>query len=115
MKVHTYNANGTFTWPDNTTHATVLCVGGGGGGKTAPSLSQAGGGGEGGQLSEIVLYRLGESSLSVVVGLGGTAGSNGGTSKIIQGGVDLCQAVGGTGATSSLGLGATSANNGGNG
>lgn len=110
MKLQAFSASGTFTWPDDITHVDYWLVGGGGGGANS-TTTVAGGGGKGGQVIGGTVYRHGESSLSVTVGAGGNANSDGGDTYISQSGTELNRAKGGKGATGITG--ATSATSGG--
>lgn len=78
----TFYANGTWTWPHPNSSAVfdVLIVGGGGGG----GMGLAGGGGGGGEVwwyENLFLNQATTPTASVVVGAGGTPGSNGGQSN----------------------------------
>jgi hypothetical protein len=102
MTFQVFNANGSWSWPADVTHAHYQIWGGGGGG-AGSTTTDAGGGGEGGDKTYGVVYkRVGASSLSITIGAGGaggiasSVGNDGGDSKITQSGVD--EAVGRGGA-----------------
>ena len=69
--VHTFNASGTFNPGPDVTSVEVLAIGGGGGG-----AHTAGGGGGGGGYQYDATHAVTAQSYSVVVGMGGSSGSN---------------------------------------
>ncbi|WP_264510947.1 T9SS sorting signal type C domain-containing protein [Flavobacterium sp. N1719] len=77
----TYNADGTFTAPHNTSSVTVECWGGGGrGGSTASNGTETGGGGGGAYARKNAQAVTPNSNYTVVVGVGSTGTTAGGDS-----------------------------------
>lgn len=113
----TYTVPGTYTWvkPAGVTSVSIVAVGGGGGGGTGtiagcyPTCycSYAGGGGAGSPLTysnnmSVTSY----SSLTIVVGAGGNADTNGSTSQVKTcGGASIfTSGYGGAGSTTARGV-----------
>lgn len=103
-----YSVPGTYTWtaPGGITSVDARAWGGGGGGATG--TSNGGGGGGGGELAEETAYAVVPGTgYAVVVGAGGTTGSNGenssfdGTGVVAHGGHGAGGSSGGTGGTGS--------------
>lgn len=104
-----FNANGNYTVPAGVTKIKVIVWGGGGGGATSSGIgNRGGGGGGGGGYAEGIYSVTPSASYTVIVGAGGTAGNNGGTTSF--GSPVLIQATGGT---AGYGTGASAGGNGG--
>ncbi len=103
-------SSGTLSFIDRLPQTVdVFLVGGGGGGSSVGSTYTGGGGGAGGYTK--TFYKVKPSTpISIYVGAGGTAGSNGGSSTY----TGLTSAPGGNGANSSNGSNGGSAGGGGN-
>lgn len=114
----TFTSNGTFIVPAGVTQISVTCFGGGGAGGGASATSRNGGGGGGGASVTVTNYPVTPgSSLTIVVGQGGTGvsantGNPGGASSVSDGGTMFIRASGGAGGqrganSSSAGAGGT--------
>ncbi len=96
-----FNSNGTFTLPVGVTSITVEAWGGGAGGN-----ANVYGGGGGGAYSKITITNP-NSTYSVVIGQGGSAGSNG-TNSTFGSVLTANGAIGANGGVASVGVGITS-------
>ena len=83
----------------NTCNIDITTVGGGGSGgyNNTQGTNDADGGGGGGYATVLLNYRHNSSSLSCVIGAGGTKGYDGGATYLLIGGQQVCKANGGGG------------------
>jgi hypothetical protein len=111
-RFHTFTATGSSTFTTNKTiTAQVLVVGGGGGG----GGDWGGGGGGGGAILTTLTLTAANSPYSLVVGTGGTTGTNGVSSTFTASGTTYTGLGGGAGGTYALGNGASGGCGGGGG
>ncbi len=96
----TFTSSGTFTVPSGITSLTVEAWGAGGGGSSISSRYRRGGGGGGGAYARSVITVTPGSSIQLVVGAGGSANRDGGSSTF---GNNLVSADGGKGASNNSG------------
>ncbi|MFZ2339066.1 MAG: glycine-rich domain-containing protein [Bacteroidales bacterium] len=80
-QTQTFTSNGTFTVPAGVTSIIVECWGAGGGGSTITANGRRGGGGGGGAYALSIVPVSPGNSFSVLVGIGGSASTQGGSSS----------------------------------
>jgi hypothetical protein len=108
LRITKFNSSGTWTKQSDTLSVLVKVLGGGGGG--AASGANAGTPGAGGGGAEALISVRDISTVTVTVGVGGTAGLTGGTVPGSGGTSSFgsyCVASGATGSPSSPGIGTT--------
>jgi len=79
--IQAFTSTGTFTIPASVTKVKVTVVGGGGGGRSTTGNTGAGGGGAGGAAIEVISGLTPGGTVTVTVGAGGAANTDGGTSS----------------------------------
>ncbi len=98
----TFTSDGTFTVPAGVTHITVECWGAGGGGASISTTNGSGGGGGGGAYASRIIIVTPGNMYDILVGIGGSAGIDGGNSNFNNGDV---VAAGGSGASDNSSIG----------
>lgn len=89
--IQAFTSNGTFTVPAGITKVKVTVVGGGAGGRSATNSTPQGGGGSGGAAIKIITGLTPGGTVTVTVGTGGAANTDGVTSSFGA----YCSATGG--------------------
>lgn len=97
--IQAFTSSGTFTIPASVTKVKVTVVGGGGGGRSATNSTGQGGGGAGGAAIEVITGLTPGGTVTVTVGAGGAANTDGGTSSFGA----YCSATGGLSPASGTG------------
>jgi hypothetical protein len=89
--IQVFTSTGTFTIPASVTKVKVTVVGGGAGGRSAVSSTAQGGGGSGGAAIKVITGLTPAGTVTVTVGTGGAANTDGVTSSFGA----YCSATGG--------------------
>ena len=89
--IQAFTSSGTFTVPAGVTKVKVTVVGGGAGGRTANNSTAQGGGGSGGAAIKVITGLTPGGTVTVTVGTGGAANTDGVTSSFGA----YCSATGG--------------------
>jgi len=90
--IQAFTSSGTFTVPAGVTKVKVTVVGGGAGGRTATNSTPQGGGGSGGASIKVITGLTPAGTVTVTVGTGGAANTDGVTSSFGA----YCSATGGS-------------------